>query len=383
MKLIIIFIILSISGTDLFAQSDSLLKFIFVPHPRSEDRTNQSVYPGILNIDFTNYDVRMLGGDITYSTSKDSTTLAYCDNLFNIGSPNTLWSLGNHDVQSGNRSLIKKFTGRESFYSYGRDGVTFIVLDTELDANGFANTFIKDEQLQMVQSVCDSITESSVLILLLHRFMWMINNDYFKTMLTDSIAASSRSMDTTNFYSDIYPLLQEVKNKGIKVLVFGGDKSKINIVYSPEDSITFYAARLADDLPDSINNVIILDYNLRSKKITYNFIPLSEMIASVVQEPSQLPLGFALSQNYPNPFNPTTNIEFYIPGSGFVSLKVYDILGRKVAILVDEYMPGGNYEVEWDGSYLSGGVYFYRFQFMPDGKYTDRFTDTKKFILLK
>jgi hypothetical protein len=383
MKLIIIFIILSISGTDLVAQSDSLLKFIFVPHPRSEDRTNQSVYPGILNIDFTNYDVRMLGGDITYSTSKDSATLAYCDNLFNIGSPNTLWSLGNHDVQSGNRSLIKKFTGRESFYSYGRDGVTFIVLDTELDANGFANTFIKDEQLQMVQSVCDSITESSVLILLLHRFMWMINNDYFKTMLTDSIAASSRSMDTTNFYSDIYPLLQEVKNKGIKVLVFGGDKSKINIVYSPEDSITFYAARLADDLPDSINNVIILDYNLRSKKITYNFIPLSEMIASVVQEPSQLPLGFALSQNYPNPFNPTTNIEFYIPGSGFVSLKVYDILGRKVAILVDEYMPGGNYEVEWDGSYLSGGVYFYRFQFMPDGKYTDRFTDTKKFILLK
>ena len=383
MKLIIILIILSISGTDLFAQSDSLLKFIFVPHPRSEDRTNQSVYPGILNIDFTNYDVRMLGGDITYSTSKDSATLAYCDNLFNIGSPNTLWSLGNHDVQSGNRSLIKKFTGRESFYSYGRDGVTFIVLDTELDANGFADTFIKDEQLQMVQSVCDSITESSVLILLLHRFMWMINNDYFKTMLTDSIAASSRSMDTTNFYSDIYPLLQKVKNKGIKVLVFGGDKSKINIVYSPEDSITFYAARLADDLPDSINNVIILDYNLRSKKITYNFIPLSEMIASVVQEPSQLPLGFALSQNYPNPFNPTTNIEFYIPGSGFVSLKVYDILGGKVAILVDEYMPGGNYKVELDGSGLSSGVYFYRLQFMPDGKYTDRFTDTKKFILLK
>jgi hypothetical protein len=383
MKLIIILIILSISGTDLVAQSDSLLKFIFVPHPRSEDRTNQSVYPEILNIDFTNYDVRMLGGDITYSTSKDSATLAYCDNLFNIGSPNTLWSLGNHDVQSGNRSLIKKFTGRESFYSYGRDGVTFIVLDTELDANGFANTFIKDEQLQMVQSVCDSITESSVLILLLHRFMWMINNDYFKTMLTDSIAASSRSMDTTNFYSDIYPLLQEVKNKGIKVLVFGGDKSKINIAYSPEDSITFYAARLADDLPDSINNVIILDYNLRSKKITYNFIPLSEMIASVVQEPSQLPLGFALSQNYPNPFNPTTNIEFYIPGSGFVSLKVYDILGGKVAILVDEYMPGGNYKVELDGSGLSSGVYFYRLQFMPDGKYTDRFTDTKKFILLK
>jgi hypothetical protein len=235
----------------------------------------------------------------------------------------------------------------------------------------------------MVQSVCDSITESSVLILLLHRFMWMINNDYFKTMLTDSIAASSRSMDTTNFYSDIYPLLQKVKNKGIEVLVFGGDKSKINIAYSPEDSITFYAARLAVDLPDSINNVIILNYNPLSKEITYNFMPLSEMITSVEQEPSQLPLGFALSQNYPNPFNPTTNIEFQTSDFGFVSLKVYDILGRKVTTLVDEYMPGGNYKVEFDGSSFSGGVYFYRLQLMPEDKGIERFMDTKKFILLK
>jgi len=368
--------VLTISGMDLLSQNDSDLKFIFVPHPRSEDQVHQSVYPGIAKIDFTKYDVKMLGGDLTYSTGKDSATLAYCDNLFNLGSPNTLWSFGNHDVQSGHRELINKFTGRESFYSYYRDGITFIVLDTELDANGFSSTFIKGDQLQMVKNVCDSITESRFLILLHHRFMWMINNDYFITMLTDSIAASSRSMDTTNFYSDIFPLLQKVKNKRIQVLVFGGDKSKINVIYSPEDSITFYAARLADDLPDSINNVIVLNYSPQNKEITCNFMPLAEKITSVAQESSQLPERFGLYQNYPNPFNPNTKIKFAVPAATRVSIKVYNITGEEVAEIVKQDYEPGFYLLDFNAGYLAGGIYFYKMQ-------TGYFTDTKKFILIK
>ena len=382
-KTILTFLILTVSVIDLFPQSDSLLKFIFIPHPRSEDRENLSVNPDIAKIDFSMYDVLLLGGDLTFDTDNSSATLAHCDSVFDLGNPNTLWSLGNHDVQSGHRQLIKDFTGRDSYYSYTRDGITFLVLDTELDANGSSSTFITGDQLQMVQNVCDSIMDSRYLILLHHRLMWMINNDDFKDRLTDSIALSSRLLDTTNFYSDIYPLLQNVKNKGIQVLVFGGDRSDFNVEYNPEDSITFYAARLADDLPDSINNVIILDYNLQSKEITCNFMPLSEMTTSVTQESSQLSLGFALSQNYPNPFNPITNIEFQISDFGFVSLKVFDVLGRKVATLVDEYMPSGNYKVEVNGSNISGGVYFYSLQFIPEDKGIERFTDTKKFILLK
>jgi hypothetical protein len=358
MKLLTILIASTISPTGLFSQNDSVLKFIFVPHPRSEDQVHQSVYPGIAGIDFTKYDVTMLGGDITYSTSKDSETLAYCDNLFNIGSPNTLWSLGNHDVQSGHRDLIKKFTGRESYYSYSRDGITFIVLDTELDANSFSSTFIEGNQLQMVKEVCDTITDSRYLILLHHRFMWMINSEYFKTRLTDSIAASSRSMDTTNFYSDIYPLLQKVKSKGIQVLVFGGDKSKINIAYSPEDSITFYAARLAADIPDDINNVIVLSYNLQDKGLTCSFVPLTEITTSVAQDFAQPPGRFVLSQNYPNPFNPSTRLTLEIPQYSVVHLTVYNILGEKVAEITKGEFSPGVYSIDWNGSSLASGMYF-------------------------
>ena len=262
---------------NLYSQNNSLLKFIFVPHPRSEDRVKESVNPGIEKIDFSKFDVKMLGGDITYSTSKNSATLAYCDTLFDLKNPNTLWGFGNHDVESGNRALIKQFTGRDSYYSYCRDEVTFIVLDAELNAEGFSRTFIVGDQLQMVKNVCDTINVSKYLILLHSRYIWMINSDYFKTRLTDSIAASSRSMDTTNFYADIYPLLQKVKARGIQVKVFGGDKSKINVTYSPEDSITFYAARLANEFADSVNNVIVINYDKQEGEMNCNYISLADI----------------------------------------------------------------------------------------------------------
>ncbi|MGE5860986.1 MAG: T9SS type A sorting domain-containing protein [Ignavibacteria bacterium] len=381
MKLIIIFLILTIPGIDLLSQNDSGLKFIFIPHPRSDDQVIQSVYSGIAKIDFTEYDVKMLGGDITYDTGKDSGTLAYCDNLFDLDSQNTLWCFGNHDVQSGHRALIKKFTGRESYYSYSRDGITFIVLDTELDANSFSSTFIKGSQLQMVKDVCDSITESRYLILLHHRFMWMINNDYFKSKLTDSIAASSRSMDTTNFYSDIYPLLQKVKNKGIQVLVFGGDKSKINILYSPEDSITFYAARMATDIPDDINNVIVLNYNLLTKELTCSFVPLTEITTSAAQESSHLPETFSLNQNYPNPFNPSTKIRFEIPENSLVHLTIFNVLGKQVAEIVKrEFLPGV-YSIEWNGSSFASGIYLLKMNAQSTSGRD--YSSVKKLVLLK
>ena len=376
-KTILTFLILTVSVIDLFPQSDSLLKFIFIPHPRSEDRENLSVNPDIAKIDFSMYDVLLLGGDLTFDTDNSSATLAHCDSVFDLGNPNTLWSLGNHDVQSGHRQLIKDFTGRDSYYSYTRDGITFLVLDTELDANGSSSTFITGDQLQMVQNVCDSIMDSRYLILLHHRLMWMINNDDFKDRLTDSIALSSRLLDTTNFYSDIYPLLQNVKNKGIQVLVFGGDRSDFNVEYNPEDSITFYAAALSVDVPDSLKNVIVLNYNLSNKLINIEFVPLFEdTITTDVRRIFSSPGRFVLNQNYPNPFNPTTTISWYSPLSGRQTLKIYDILGNEITTLVNEFKPAGNYEVMFDGSNFPSGVYYYRLQ-------SGKFTETKKLVLLR
>ncbi len=89
-----------------------------------------------------------------------------------------------------------------------------------------------------------------------------------------------------------------------------------------------------------------------------------------------IPNNIVLSQNYPNPFNPVTNLEFGISDLGFTSLKVYDMLGKEVSTLVNEKLNPGTYKVEFDGSSLPGGVYFYR---LTSGD----FTDTRRMMLIK
>ncbi|MCX6135971.1 MAG: T9SS type A sorting domain-containing protein [Ignavibacteriales bacterium] len=91
--------------------------------------------------------------------------------------------------------------------------------------------------------------------------------------------------------------------------------------------------------------------------------PLSEMVpTSVKQSPSPLPENYSLSQNYPNPFNPNTWIEYSIPQQSHVTIKIFDLLGREVAVLVNEKKDAGRYSVQWNASAMPSGIYFYRLE---------------------
>jgi photosystem II stability/assembly factor-like uncharacterized protein len=91
---------------------------------------------------------------------------------------------------------------------------------------------------------------------------------------------------------------------------------------------------------------------------------------------NNVPKTYGLSQNYPNPFNPVTKISFQLPFTGYTKISVYDMMGKEVAILVDGIQKAGYYDVNFNGSSLSSGVYFYRI-------FTDKFVSTKKMILVK
>jgi len=101
-----------------------------------------------------------------------------------------------------------------------------------------------------------------------------------------------------------------------------------------------------------------------------------ESTTDINENEEVIPSEFALYQNYPNPFNPSTTIQYQIPQSGNVTLKVYDLLGEEIRTLVNEEKVAGNYEINFEASALKSGVYFYTLQ-------AYNFRDTKKMILIK
>ena len=108
---------------------------------------------------------------------------------------------------------------------------------------------------------------------------------------------------------------------------------------------------------------------------------LSQIINGVVTDSrTSLPSAISLSQNYPNPFNPTTRIEYDLPSASHVDLRVYNVLGEEVRLLVNGNLPPGHHVAEFDGSGLPSGVYFCRIQ---AGSAVGGFTDVKKLLLMK
>ena len=112
------------------------------------------------------------------------------------------------------------------------------------------------------------------------------------------------------------------------------------------------------------------------QKMEIDYVKVYKDGPSSVEDGSNVPNEYNLYQNYPNPFNPTTTIRYQVPGLSFVTLKVYDVLGNEVAVLLNEEKPAGYYNIEFNASLLSSGIYFYRLQ-------AGDFIQTKMMILMK
>ena len=142
---------------------------------------------------------------------------------------------------------------------------------------------------------------------------------------------------------------------------------------------------------ETSTHVVWTDYRHGSTnhEIYYKHNPTGN-ITSVRNPDSEIPTKFSLLQNYPNPFNPSTTIRYAIPNvtlsgssraksrdeGSLVTLKIYDVLGNEIASLVNEEKPAGSYEVDFNASFLSSGIYFYKLQ-------AGSFIETKKMVLLR
>ncbi|MBU0473619.1 MAG: Ig-like domain-containing protein [Bacteroidetes bacterium] len=130
----------------------------------------------------------------------------------------------------------------------------------------------------------------------------------------------------------------------------------------------------------AIDNVQIYNRGLTPEEVKSLY---NGDIVTASEKQETIPASYSLSQNYPNPFNPSTTIKYSIPAETFhgmsmqnVQLKIYDILGREVTTLISKQQKAGNYEVKFDASNLTSGIYFYRLQ-------SGSFNESKKMILIK
>ncbi len=222
-----------------------------------------------------------------------------------------------------------------------------------------------------------------------------------------SCADSSTTPDIINFFKSLPPKASKAQKLLLSYLYLKQGNvdlaKKVNAMIIADNSNTRLAVRA------TLNNFYIALYNENDVNTSSNLLNEVENQASLstpveistaeddynhygnmlaIKNGSALPkiqqmkaeidsaTTYSLSQNYPNPFNPSTVISFVVPNNGFVTLKIYDLLGREVKTLVNEYKSQGKYSVSFGASHLASGVYFYQ---LKAGNYSS----IKKMVLLK
>lgn len=152
------------------------------------------------------------------------------------------------------------------------------------------------------------------------------------------------------------------------VIKFGATGPKINSVKADDGNHRVVYFGFAFEQLD--------DHSVSDSLIKRSVHWLTEGISLDTPKEEIVPASFSLEQNYPNPFNPSTTIRWQLPAGSWQILKVYDVLGNEITTLVDEFRPAGTYEVAFDASSLSSGVYFYKLS-------AGSFVDIKKLLLIK
>jgi hypothetical protein len=193
----------------------------------------------------------------------------------------------------------------------------------------------------------------------------------------------NQSYTSLNGFYQFHPTSNEVILAIVAYFFKNGGLSATGVLDIETASETYSTFNLVIEGSNEIADSVLIQFLILSESTTdpgigsYALIDqLSFGQATDVEETNQNPNEFQLAQNYPNPFNPSTKIIWQSPVSGHQTLKVFDVLGNEVATLVDAYKPAGSYEVEFNASELTSGIYFYRLS-------AGRFTESKKMTLIK
>jgi hypothetical protein len=253
-------------------QPERVKNYIHLSHTRTN--SNPSMDSLVESIDFTKFDMLWLGGDLAYLSSADDNTMAHIDSIFNVGGTKTLWALGNHDYTNLNR--VTQFTNRPPYYSINENKITLIVLDTQ---DSLSN--IVGAQKDFLFGVLDTIKESSHLVILHHKLIWMYNNPLIEHQASSipnaGIGDCFYCINPNNFNSEIYPKLVGIRKKGVKVLCIAGDigvKAK-EFEYLTTEGIYFLASGINSNKKN--NKALLFRHDITNDSLTWNFKLITDL----------------------------------------------------------------------------------------------------------
>jgi len=250
-------------------------RYLHISHTRVDN--NISIDSVAESIRYQNFDMLWLGGDMAFQTSEDDETMSYIDSIFTLSSENTLWALGNHDYSDLLR--VQDFTNRMPYYSYFKNGITYLVLDTQ---DSLSN--IVGEQKLLFDTVLDSINESSHLILLHHKLIWLYGDSSLEQQINSvsngGLGSCFHCINPNRFWEDLYPKLVEVQEKGINVICIGGDIGVLTkeFEYLTQDSIQFLASGIKTG--EENNKVLVFTHNITEGKLFWEFELLENLITN-------------------------------------------------------------------------------------------------------
>ena len=247
--------------------------YLHLAHTRTA--TNPSMDQVAESIDYSFYDMLLLGGDMALSSSLDDMTMEHLDSILDLGNDHTLWALGNHDYADLDR--IQAFTHRPPYYAYYSDKITFLVLDTQ---DSLSN--IVGQQRELFDSVTDTLQATTHLVLLHHKLIWMYGNEhlqpYINTIPNGGLGDCFYCINPNNFYSELYPVLLEAEAKGIEVICIAGDIGfhSNEFEYTTPEGVQFLASGIN---AGHINNqALVFKHDVVNDTLFWEFTSMSDLL---------------------------------------------------------------------------------------------------------
>lgn len=274
--LVFFFITLIVSSCrkDELPKEDLIHSYLHLSHTRTND--NSGIYSPLYSVDYSKYDLLLLGGDMANLTSLDDNILSHVDSVFDLSAETTLLTVGNHDYTD--IDLLSTYTKRPTFYAYYQNDATFIVLDTQDSLSNIIGL-----QRDFLNSVLDTISSSRQLFILTHKLIWMDDDGELSPQIdaiSNGIAGDCfYCVNPNNFYSEIYPKLIELESNGTNVTCIAGDVGfKVNsFSYETTDGIAFYASGIDYTQSEEWNQALKIEHNISQNHLIFSFVSIGDL----------------------------------------------------------------------------------------------------------